>query len=228
MKKRIAGALQTPRTALHVNAAVRLARGFLAESRQIIEMKIDVIGDHQVEIAVAVVVGKGRAGGEAAIAHPRLLGHVSKSAVAIVAIKHVPAQAGDVNIWPAIIVVVAHRAAHGKTGIAHAGLIGHIGERAIVIVVIKRAAGFFALQGHGHRGRVCEINVQPAVAVVVNEQNPAAHALHNEFFLRRDFVRKMNAGGGGDIDKLRRRSRAGIPCFAVRGCLLARYRSRKK
>ena len=188
-------------------------------------MKIDVIGDHQVEIAVAVVVGKGRAGGEAAIAHACLLGYVSKSAVAIVAIKHVPAQAGDVNIRPAIIVIVAHGAAHGKARRADARSIGHICESAIVIVVIKRAAGLFAFQRHGHRRSISEIDIQPAVAVVVNEQNPAAHALHNEFFLRRYFMRKMNAGNGGDIDKLRRRSRAGIPCFAVRRGLFAGYLS---
>src|SRR5205823_10343187 len=115
VKQRIAGTLQSPRSALHVNSTMGFAGGLLAESRQIVEMKINVIGDHQIEIAVAVVVGKGRAGGEAAIAHACLLGQVSKSAVAIVAIKHVPAQAGDVNIWPAIIVVIAHRAAHGKT-----------------------------------------------------------------------------------------------------------------
>src|SRR2546421_500189 len=81
--------------------------------------------------------------------------------------------------------------------------------------------------GKGHRGRVGKVNAQPAVAVIINEQSPAAHALHNEFFLRRYFVRKMNAGGGGDIRKLRHRSCAGIASFAASRGLFAGYLSFK-
>ena len=60
VEQRIARALQTPRTALHVDAAI-FAVGRLAETGKIVEMEIDVIGDHQIDESVTVVIAKCRA-----------------------------------------------------------------------------------------------------------------------------------------------------------------------
>ncbi len=61
MEERVACAFQAARSALHVDAAI-LAVGSAAEARQIVEMEVDVVGDHQIDEAVAIIVAEGRAG----------------------------------------------------------------------------------------------------------------------------------------------------------------------
>src|SRR5207253_3956976 len=104
VKQRIAGAFEPARAALHTDAA-ELAGWLAAEFRQIAELEVHVIGHHEVEIAVVVVVGKSRAGGPAAVAHPRLFSYIGESAITIVSVKDVAAQAGDAKVWPAIVAV---------------------------------------------------------------------------------------------------------------------------
>ena len=111
MEEGVTGAFQSARTALHGDAAIH-AIGRAAELRQIVEMEVDVICDHQVDISIAVVVAEGCAGRPAAIGDAGFGGDVSECAVAVVVIENVAAEASYVEIWPAIIVVVADRAAH--------------------------------------------------------------------------------------------------------------------
>ena len=56
-----------------------------AERWRIFWIKLDVAGDHQVDEAIAVVVGESGAGGPSRIGQVRLLGDVGESAVAVVA-----------------------------------------------------------------------------------------------------------------------------------------------
>ncbi len=88
------------------------AGGGAAEGRQIVKVKVDVVGDHEIDEAIAVVVAESGAGGPAAVGDSGFCGHVGEGAVAVVAIENIPAEAGDVDVGPAIVVVVAHGAAH--------------------------------------------------------------------------------------------------------------------
>src|SRR5207237_9117123 len=111
------------------------------------QVEVPGIRAHQVGIAVVVVVGKSGASGPAAVAHPRLLGDIGESAVTIVSVKNVAAQAGDVKVGPAVVVVVAYCAAHGEgAGRGHAGVIADISESAVAIVVVQRSARRLALE----------------------------------------------------------------------------------
>ena len=107
-------------------------------------MKIDIVDDHQIDKAVAVVVAECGARGPAPVGNAGLCGHVGKRAIAIIAIENVAAQTGDVEIGPAVVVVIADRSAHGEAGRSQAGFCGDIGKRAVVIVVVERARALFA------------------------------------------------------------------------------------
>src|SRR5258705_6519356 len=61
-----------------------LAATSLSKFRQVIDIKIDVVGDEQVEFTVVVIVDKRGAGGPTRIGDARLLCDVSKGAVAVI------------------------------------------------------------------------------------------------------------------------------------------------
>ena len=83
---------------------------------------------------------------------------------------------GDVDVVVAVVVKVANRAAHAVHLHVEPGLVRHIGEGTVVIVVVERRVRFlFSVTGPVHR--VDEENVGPAVVVVVDDADAAAHGL---------------------------------------------------
>ena len=120
MEERVAGAFQAARAALHVDAAI-FAVGATAEAGQIVEVEIDVVGDHEIDEAVAVVVAESCAGRPSAVGDAGFRGDVGEGAVAVVVIENVAAEAGDVEVGPAVVVVVADGSAHGEAGSGEAG-----------------------------------------------------------------------------------------------------------
>src|SRR5207302_1550169 len=80
----VPSALQPARAAGDGESAI-LAETSLAEFRQMIKVKIDVVGDVQIEVAVIIVVTKGGAGAPApGIGDSGFSGHVGEGAVAVV------------------------------------------------------------------------------------------------------------------------------------------------
>ena len=150
MKERVAGSAQSARAALHVDATI-FAEGRAAETGQVVEMKIDIVCDHEIDEAIAIVVAEGGAGRPAAVGDAGFCRHVSERAVAVVAIEDVATKAGEVEIGPAVVVVVSHRAAHGKAGSGQPGFRRDVGEGAVVIVVVKSAEALACPSGHDRR-----------------------------------------------------------------------------
>ena len=128
--ERVAGTRQSARAALHGDA-VELAELAFAELGQRVEPDVDVVGDEQVEPAVAVVVGERRAGRPPRIADAGLRGDVRERPVVIVAIQMVRAVAGDVEVVPAVVVEVGGDRAHAPSGIADTCLVRDVDERAV-------------------------------------------------------------------------------------------------
>jgi hypothetical protein len=180
-------------------------------------MEVDIVDHHQVGESIAVVIAEGSAGGPAAIGDAGLRRHIGKCSVAIVAIENVAAQAGKVKVGPAVVVVIAHRAAHGEARRGHAGLGGDIGECAVAVVVVERAHAFFSLDGHVDAGRIGEIDVRPAVAVVVDEDHAAAHRFDDVAFGGVGGVFECDARGRGDVFQLRNRTPAAFGRFCAGG-----------
>src|ERR1035438_10716410 len=119
-------------------------------------MKIDIVCDHKIDKAIAVVVAKRRAGGPTAIGDSSFGRDVGKGAIAIIAVEDVAPETCNVYIGPAIIVIITDRSAHGEAGSRHSGFSGDIGEGAVMIVVVERSLALLTLHRHLHRGRVGE------------------------------------------------------------------------
>ena len=142
-------------------------------------------------------------------ASPACLGDIGKRAVAIVAVQDDAAETGHQHVGPAIVVVVADHGAVRPAGIRHACLVGHIGKGAIVVVMEEGAARLLPGQLHVHIGRVGEVDVRPAIAVVIDQGHSAAHRFDDVFLVGRSEVLEANFGGGSDIRELRERSGGG-------------------
>src|SRR5207302_5948548 len=69
------------------------------------QIETDVVGDEQVEMAVAVIVQKCATGSPACFLpdYPGFFADVSKSSITVIVVKHIPAVVGDVQIFPAVV-----------------------------------------------------------------------------------------------------------------------------
>ena len=195
--------LQAARAALHIDAQV-FAGVARTECRHIVQAKIHVVGDEEVVPAVAVIISKGCSRGPLGVAaQPGAFGHVGKGAIAIVAIEHHPTKTGHQQVRPPVVVVVPYHRPHGPAGISHAGLVRYVRKCPIAIVVIEGAACLPAVQSHIHALGVGEINVRPAIAVIIDQRHASAHRFHNEFLFRAGKMFELNAGRSGNVHQLR-------------------------
>ena len=156
-----------------------------------IEVEPQVVGDEEIEAAVAVVVDKRAAGAPAHVApaEPGGRRHVLEPCTAVVAIQDVVTVVREEHVEPAVIVDVAGADARGPSGAPQADLVGHVDERAIARVAIQPIRRRFP----GRKGRVTALalresrpaeheRIEPAVAVVVDERHACAVGLDDEPF----------------------------------------------
>ena len=163
---------------------------------------VDVVGDEEIELAVVVVVEPHGAGGKSGIGDAGFGGHIGKLAVAQIAEEMIRSEGGDVDVVVAVVVVVADGAAQPVHFDRESGLPGHVGERAVFVVVIerrKRLAGLVFRPIHG----VDEENVLPAIVVVVEKANAAAHGFGKILFSEgAGVVLEVDAGLRGHVGEL--------------------------
>ena len=147
-------------------------------------VEVDVAGDEEVELAVAVVVAPGGAGGPAADGDAGFFCDVGEGAVVVVAIEAIFAEVRDVDVWPAVVVEVADDGAEAPALVGDAGFFGDVGEGAVVIVVEEGGVrgGRFAVFG-GEGGAADKVDVEPAVVVVVEEGDAGADGFEDDVFL---------------------------------------------
>jgi len=91
---------QALRAAHHRNAFPD-TRGSVARRGGSGQIEIDVVGDHQVEAAVAIIVDKGATGSPslAGACHAGFLAHIGECSVAVVVIQHILTVIGDIEIF---------------------------------------------------------------------------------------------------------------------------------
>ena len=86
----------------------------------VFKIEVDVVGDEQVEVAVAIVIDKSAAGVPASfragLNQSRLFGYIGERAVAVIAIERVLAVVSDEEIVVAVVVVIADAAGLAPTG----------------------------------------------------------------------------------------------------------------
>ena len=175
-------ARQAARSAHHRDA-FPYAGGALAGSGRSGEIEVDVVGDDQIEPAVAIVIdegtasapgfaGAGDSGFVADFGEDTFRG-CDRGGFAVV---------GDVKIFPAVVVVIAHADALAPPGGGESGFDGDIREGAVMIVAVEMTGGGFALGSAFESGAIDEEDVGPAVVVVVEDGDASAGGFEDVFF----------------------------------------------
>ncbi len=179
--------------------------GFLgAESRKVVEVEVDVVRDEEVDEAVVVVVAEGSAGGPSVIdAKASGLRDVGEGAVTVIAVKNDATETGDEEVGPSVVIVIADGDAHGPAGETYAGFVGDVGKGAVAIVVVEGAARLCAGERHINVGRVGEVDVWPAVTIVVDKRHATAHGFDDIAVFGGGEMVEMDASFLRDIDELR-------------------------
>ena len=178
---------------------------------------IDIVGDEQIQIAIAIDVEECAARSPLRIRDTRLGRDVSERTLAGVAIEHVRSQVRDVKIVPAVVVDVAGTGALPVGGVPYASLHPALVECAVTSIGIQPMPG---RNGHGgcQRPTIHQEDVQASVVVVVEQHCAGPHRLDQELLRTRAIgVDELDAGSGGAVPERDRRClarAAGLP-----GCL---------
>src|SRR5882762_4565955 len=166
---------QTSRPAHHCNAAklAKIGRNYpLSCDRWMIKIKLHVSWNKQIEPPVVVIITPRRSCRPSPQCHPSLLGDVGKSAVVVVVIQPVLAVVCDVDVRPAVIIVVPHGHAKSPAFVRDARLFGDIGKSAVMVIVEQHGSRRSLLPFQcRHRGTIQEINIEPAVVVIVEQRH---------------------------------------------------------
>src|SRR6266853_4828764 len=164
--------------AFHADSAELAAFAFGVIGRKLVHVKIEISGNEQIRVAVAVVIRPSRSHAVAADAHAGLFGHVLKFAVSQVAIQKVATIAGDVDVLPAIVVKIHHGNRHAPAFPRQSRLFGNVGEMKVRVLVEQADHGIAAiLVIVVHVGATDHQNVEFAVVVAINKTNTSAGGL---------------------------------------------------
>src|SRR5206468_2381850 len=91
---------------------------------------------------------------------------------------------GDKEIWPAIVVVIAHRDAHAEGAARHSRLLRDVGKSSITVVLVECIAQRFGRVVEIGRAAIDQIEIHPAVVVVVQKRDTGTERLREEVLLR--------------------------------------------
>src|SRR5437588_233407 len=150
-----------------------------------IEIEVHIIGDVEIEEAIVVIITEGGAcAPSSGISHASFRRDISERAITIVAIEHCTIYISNVEIFPAVIVEVADGGAKAPTAVPYPCFRADIGEGAIVIIPVELAGVAFVRMKILQRGTVDQEDIHPAVVVVVENCNAAAHGFHDVTLFR--------------------------------------------
>jgi hypothetical protein len=145
------------------------------------KVRMNVAGNKQIEVAVAVVVGPGGAGTEATHLDARAFGHILELTPAQVVVQHVMSVAGHVQIRQAIVVIIANRDRHAPSAGSEPGSRRDVGEMEIgaaSILVVQSDHRVAARQEAIDRGVIHNRDIEPAIAIQKRD-TATSHRLHD-------------------------------------------------
>ena len=172
--------------AAHDGDALPLAEVAHLDGGWFVGVERDVVADEEVEVSVAVVVEEGASRAPAALVgvEAGFARDVSECAVAVVVEEDVVSPETAEEVVPTVVVVVADADAGLPAGSGEAGVFGDIGERAVAIVFEEMGCGRLAFWPGGIEAiAVGEVDVEPAVVVVVEKCDAAAFGLDDGGFV---------------------------------------------
>ena len=137
-----------------------------------------VVGDVEVQQAVAVDVGE--AGTRAPEGSPCPGGgcSIAEGAVAVIDVEHVTAEVGDVEVRVAIIVDIADREGGAVVPVADPGQVGYVDKASLAGVAEQAIAGVAGSVGPGRVAvALHEVEVEVSVSIVVEPPGSAVDCL---------------------------------------------------
>ena len=149
-------------------------------------IKLDVVAYEEIEASVAVIIEEGatRAPANTIIVKAGLASDVGKGAVAVVVEQNVVSPEAAKKIVPAIVVVVADADSRLPAGAGEPGSFCDVSEGPIAVVLVEMRSGL--LSGRPVLAQSCsvgQINIQPAITVVIKKSDPAAFGFDNVAFM---------------------------------------------
>src|SRR5207248_4012399 len=184
VKQMIAFPRQTARAAHGETHAAILAcaqaDSTLPSDRRMVGIELHVTWHKQIQQAIPIIVAPSWPCGPTTKSDAGFLRHISKRSIVIVVIEAVLSVICNVDVRPAIIIVIAYSHAESPSLIRHASFRSFIGEGAVMIVVQQHSAGSWLLPFQGSkRGAVEQIDVQPAVVVIIKQSYTRTRGLED-------------------------------------------------
>src|ERR1700722_6699859 len=169
--------------AAHHRHALPYAGRTLAGGGRCGEIEVDVVGDHQVEVAVTIVVNPCTSCTPcfSGSSYARFLRYFNEGAMLVMK-QSVLAVIRDVEIFPSVVVIVTHANALSPTRCSQARLNGYVCERTVVVVVVEMIGGSLVRGKAFQCGAVHEKNIGPAIIVIIKNSHAAAGGFDNVLF----------------------------------------------
>ena len=140
--------------------------------------------DKKIEAAIVVIIKPHRTGCPAWSGHAGFFGHVGKSSVAVVAIQNAAAVLRHIKVGEAICVVISYGNAHAVASAGYSGFFSHVGKSSVPIIPVERVAQRACGSKNVAGPAIHEIDVHPAIVVVIKERATSAGRF-GKIFLRR-------------------------------------------
>ena len=165
---------------------------------------LHIVGDYEVEFAVAVVVHP-RGAGRKFVRSPHSSGpcDIGECSIAVVVEQMTLAQRGDEEIVKPVVVVITHRNSQSEHRNRESRLPRHIGERAIAVVVVELQSCGAGVSAAGKISSIDKNDVGIPVVVVVDKRAARPHGLRQPFLAEGAVVvSEMDSGLGCDVAKV--------------------------
>src|ERR1700683_3553363 len=161
-------------------------------------VEIHEAADEQIEAAVIVVIKPDGAAAPAGSGDAGFGGDVAESAVAVIAIEDAVRVLRDVEVGETVGIVIADSDAHAVGVAGDSGFFGYVGESAVAIIAIECVAQGLRRTVEIAGPAVDEVDVHPAVVVVIEEAAAGADGFRQIPFGRAAVgVCPVDSGGGG-------------------------------
>ena len=156
---------------------------------------IEIISDHEIEPAVAVVVKERRRHAPVGVGDARRRRHVGEFPLSLIQKQPDPVVFGDEDLGPSVVVDIASRHALAVARHLETRAGAHVAEMPVGLLLIKPVG-----RAVRRMGVVQEINIQPPVLIKIQERRARPNGFLNEKIPRRiRLMHKIHAGGKGHI-----------------------------
>ena len=153
-----------------------------ARRRRSSYVEVDIVGHHEIELSVAVVINERAAvaPGFAVSGYPRLLADLGEGAVDVV-IETILTVVSNVKILPAVVVVIADAYALAPSSCGQTRPYRDINKRAVVVVVVEVAGRRLSGRKTLKCGAIDDEDIGPAIVVVIEDGDAGTGGLNNVF-----------------------------------------------